>query len=143
MDFLETLGRELAETCLYAALGLALLSGGYFMLDLFIPGRVGELLVRQRSRNAAVIVCAGLLSIGLIVATALLTTDGVLWHALARAAGYGVLGILLLGATFVVVDLKTPGRLGETISEEHAQPVAYVLAAALVASGAVLAAAIS
>jgi uncharacterized membrane protein YjfL (UPF0719 family) len=143
MDLLSDLLRELVSAVLYGGLGLLLLTAGYFMLDVMIPGRIGELLVVQRSRNVGLVVSAGLLSIGIVVGTALWSAEGDLSEGLSAAAGYGVLGILLLAATFRVVDLKTPGRLGEIIRDDHDHPVAWVLASMLLAAGIVQAAAIS
>ncbi|MFI6329327.1 DUF350 domain-containing protein [Micromonospora chersina] len=42
---------------------------------------------------------------------------------------FGVVGVALLAAGFVLVDLLTPGRLGEVICADEPHPAARVSAA--------------
>jgi hypothetical protein len=143
MDFLGDLGEDLVATLLYGLVGIALLGLGSLVLDLLIPGRVGEMLVHDRSRNVAIVVAAGTVALTLIVVASLITADGTLGEGLASAAGYGLIGIALLALAFVVVDLVTPGRLGHVLCDPEEQPVAWVVAAALVGVGGVIAGALS
>lgn len=134
---------DLAGALLYGAEGLALLVLGYFVIDLVIPGNLGKVLVHDRSRDAGLITAAALLGIGAIVSVAIWNAEGNLGQGLAQAGGYGAVGIVLMGVSFKVIDVITPDRLGHIIAEEGDQPVTYMIAAALVSLGAILAAAIS
>ena len=142
MDFVELLN-DLGAGLLYGLVGVALLALGYLVIDLLTPGNLGELVITRRHRSAGLIVAAGLIAIGAIVATAIATSDDRLGEGLAESAGFGLLGILLLAIAFVVVDAITPGRLGETVTEEGDQPAAMMTAAAMLSVGAIVAAPIS
>lgn len=138
-DFLT----ELAGGFLYGAVGIVLLVVGFAMIDLLTPGRLGHLIVHDRNRSAGIIASAGLGAVGAIVTTAIASADGSLGEGLAETAGYGGVGVLMLGLAFFVIDLITPGKLGEFLVGEGEQPAAWMTAAALLAVGAIVAAAIS
>jgi uncharacterized membrane protein YjfL (UPF0719 family) len=55
---------------------------------------------------------------------------------------YGVVGIALMVAGFMVIDLLTPGRLGHLIMHDRRRDVGIVVAAALLAVGAIVTSAI-
>ncbi len=98
----------------------------------------------DRNRNAGIIVASGLVAIGLIVVSAILASDGDLAEGLAESAGFGLVGILLLAVAYQVIDLITPGKLGESVmGEEGHEPMVFVTSAALLAVGGIVAAAIS
>jgi uncharacterized membrane protein YjfL (UPF0719 family) len=143
MDYWTTLFEELAAGLLYGLVGIVLLVIGFFMIDLLTPGKLGRLLAEDRNRNAGILVASGLLAIGLIVTSAILASDGDLAQGLGESAGYGLVGIILLGVAFVVIDMMTPGRLGETVTGDKHEPMVYVLAASLISVGGIVAAAIS
>lgn len=134
---------EIASGLLYGAVGVALLALGFFLLDLLIPGKLGALIIEERNRSAGIITAAGMIAVGAVVTTAIASADGPLGEGLAETASYGGVGVLMLGVAFVVVDLLTPGKLSDVCHEEGEQPIAYVIAAALLAAGAIVAAAIS
>lgn len=138
-DFLT----ELAGGFLYGAVGIVLLVVGFAMIDLLTPGKLGHLIVHERNRSAGIIASAGLVAVGAIVTTAIASADGSLGEGLAETAGYGGVGVLMLGLAFFVIDLITPGKLGEFVVGEGEQPAAWMTAAALLAVGAIVAAAIS
>ena len=143
MDYWTTLFEELPAGLLYGLVGIVLLVIGFFVIDLLTPGKLGRLLCEDRNRNAGVLVASGLLAIGLIVTSAIIASEGDLAQGLGQSAGYGLVGIILLGVAFVVVDVITPGRLGETVTGDEHEPMVYVLAASLISVGGIVAAAIS
>jgi len=138
-DFLT----ELAGGFLYGAVGILLLVVGFAMIDLLTPGKLGHLIIHDRNRSAGIIAAAGLIAVGAIVTTAIASADGPLGEGLAETAGYGGIGVLMLGLAFLVIDLITPGKLGDFVVGEGEQPAAWMTAAALLAVGAIVAAAIS
>jgi uncharacterized membrane protein YjfL (UPF0719 family) len=144
MDYWENLLEETAAGLLYGLVGIALLALGYFVIDLLTPGKLGRQLAEDRNRNAGIVVSSGLLSIGIIVTSAILASEGSLAEGLGQAAGFGVVGILLLGAAFMTIDAITPGKLGESVMGESGhEPMVFVTSAALLAVGGIVAAAIS
>ena len=134
---------DLASAGLYGLVGIALLALGYVVIDLLTPGHLGKLILVEQNRNAGIIAVGAMLAVGAITATAIASSDGDLGEGLAESAGYGVIGILLMGVAFVVIDLLTPGRLGDHVTHEEDQPAALLMASTLVAVGAIVAASIS
>lgn len=138
-DFLT----EIASALLYGGVGIVLMALGFLVIDLLTPGNLGHLVCVERNRSAGIITAAGLLAVGGIVTTAIASADGSLGEGLAETAGYGGAGVIMLALAYIVIDLITPGRLGDFVEAEGEQPAAYMTAAALIAVGAIVAAAIS
>ena len=134
---------DLAGGLLYGAEGIALMAIGYVVIDLLTPGNLGKIMVEQRNRDAGIITGAALLGIGIIVTVAIFSAEGNLGQGLAQAGGYGLVGILLMGVAFRVIDVLTPDRLGHIVMSNEDHPVTYMISASLVVVGAILAAAIS
>jgi uncharacterized membrane protein YjfL (UPF0719 family) len=143
MDYWQDLATQLADGLLYGVVGIALLALGYRMIDLLTPGHLGRQLCEDRNRNAGVITSAAMLAIGIIVTSAIISSDGDLAKGLGQSAGFGLVGIALLGVAFVVVDLLTPGKLGDILMGDEHEPMVYVTGAALLSVGGIVAAAIS
>src|SRR3712207_8082668 len=78
-----------------------------------------------------------------IFTSAIIASEGSLSRGLGQSAGFGLVGILLLGIAFLVIDLITPGKLGDTVTGDRHEPMVYVLSASLVSVGGIVAAAIS
>ena len=141
---ISDLAYDAVACLLYGAVGIALMAAGFALIDLLTPGRLGELIVEHRRRDAGIVVACAMLAVGAIVTSAILASDGDLDRGLAETAAFGAVGIVLLGLAFAAVDRITPGRLGEILTDEHEDPaMAYVTGASLLAVGAIIAAAIS
>ena len=139
-DYLE----DLASVLAYGGLGIVLLVAGFFVIDALTPGRLGQELVERRSANAAIVVGAGLLAIGAVITSSIAASlEDSLIKGLGSALGYGVAGIVLQGVAFKVMDVITPGRLGDVIYDRQVAPIAVVHAAFSLAVGAMLAASIA
>ena len=143
MDFLNDLAFDLLAGLAYGALGLVLLALGYIAIDLLTPGRLTDLIYRERNWNAAAVVASGLVAIATINVTAIITSHDDLDKGLAYAGTFGLLGIVLLAISFVIVDKFTPGELGEIVCSPERHPAVVVTVANHVAVGAIVAAAIS
>jgi uncharacterized membrane protein YjfL (UPF0719 family) len=143
MDYWTNLFEELAAGLLYGVVGIVLLAIGFFVIDLLTPGKLGRLLCEDRNRNAGVLVASGLLAIGIIVTSAIIASEGSLTRGLGQSLGFGLVGILLLAIAFLVIDVITPGKLGDTVVGDRHEPMVYVLSASLISVGGIVAAAIS
>ncbi len=117
----------IAQVIAYAAVGLAVLAGGFLVLDLLTPGKLGQL-VMDRNPNAAILSSGILVSLGLILFFAIFFSD-VGWGGLDDAAVYGVVGVAAQAAGFFVLDLLIPGRLASICEEPTLHPAAFVAAA--------------
>jgi uncharacterized membrane protein YjfL (UPF0719 family) len=127
----------------YTGVGIALLTLGFFALDLLTPGHLGRHIWEQRSVNAGLVLAAAFLGQGAIAFTTIWTnaTSG-FGQALLYTVVFGVLGVLLQAVAFVVLDLLTPGRLGEVVTEVAFHPASVVTAASELAVAAIIVAAI-
>lgn len=143
MDFLNDLAFDLLAGLAYGAIGLLLLAAGYIAIDMLTPGRLSDLIYRDRNWNAAAVVASGLIAIATIVVTAIITSHDDLDQGLAYAASFGILGVVLLVVSFLVVDKFTPGDLGELVCDQDRHPAVVVTVANHIAVGAIVAAAIS
>lgn len=133
-----------AVACLaYGVLGTLLMALGYLIVDLLTPGRLHNLIWRERNRNTAVVLAANTLGAAIVITTAIYTSEGTLLYGLAGAAIYGVIGLALMALSFVLIDLCTPGKLGEIIASPEPHPAAWVSASAHISIALVVAAAIS
>jgi len=143
VDFINDLAFDLLSGLAYGALGLVLLALGYGAIDLLTPGRLTDLIYRDRNWNAAAVVASGLVAISTILVTAIITSHDDLDKGLAYAGSFGVLGIVLLVISFMVVDKLTPGDLGDIVCDTERHAAVVVTVANHIAVGAIVAAAIS
>ncbi len=142
VDLGDLLG-DVGEIAAWGALAIALLAVGYLVIDLLTPGRLGQLIYTDHNVNAGVVVASGVIAVGTIVTTSILTSLDGFGEGLISASAYGLVGIALLAVSFLVLDRLTPGDLGAIVTDPVPNPAAWVLAANHVALGAILAAAIS
>lgn len=136
---------NLLAAVVYLGVGLVLLVLAAFVVDLLTPGRLVSHVVEQQSYSAALVLASALLGQGLVIFTAIWTNaetgfgDALLW-----TVAFGLLGVLLSAVAFTLVDLLTPGKLGEILSRPGpVQPVAMVTAAAHLAVAAIVIASIA
>ncbi|MGR8007117.1 DUF350 domain-containing protein [Streptomyces hypolithicus] len=138
-DIVNGLGRSAA----YGALGVVLLTLGIFLVDALTPGKLGRQIWQERNRNAAVLLSSALLGIGGIVFTSIWTTYNDFGKGLVSTAVFGVLGLVMMAVAFLVVDLVTPGKLGETLVEPEPHPAVWVTASCNIAVAAIISASIA
>lgn len=134
---------DAVEIAGYGAIGLVLMAAGYAVVDALTPGRLFTLIVEQRNRNAALITSASVGAMAIVAAMAVHSAEGDASTGLTAAAVYGVVGLVLMAISFVVIDLLTPGRLGDIVTDPQPQPATWVTATAHLGVGLVIAAAIS
>lgn len=134
---------NLLYAVVYLGVGIALLVLAAFVVDLLTPGRLVSHVVT--SYSAALVLSAALVGQGLVIFTAIWTNaasgfgDALLW-----TVAFGLLGVVLAAVAFTLVDLLTPGRLGETLVQSGpVQPVALVTAAAHLAVAGIVVASIA
>lgn len=140
MDLISQIG----YATVYAVLGIVILALGYLALDLLTPGRLGSHIYLERSVNAAIVLSAGFVGLGLIVFTAIWTNgESGFGAALGWSAAFGILGVVLQAAAFRLLDLATPGELSHMVVERELHPAALVAGALQVAVSLVVVASIA
>lgn len=140
---LKTLTTDLMVTLAYGAVGVVLMGIGYALVDITTPGKLRDLIWVHRNRNAALLLSSNLVGVGIIVVAAIMASDDDFARGIVGASAYGLLGLVIMAAAFLLLDLLTPGKLGEILVQEEPHPAAWVSAVVHVATGAIIAAAIS
>ncbi len=138
-DIAHGLGRTFA----YLGISVVMLAAGFHLLDMLTPGKLSEVIMVKRSRNAARVAAAAMISLALVIATAVFTTTKDFTFGLVSTAIFGLVGVVLQGLVYVVIDILTPGTLGDVVTDPEEHPGSWVLAASLLASGIIVAACIS
>jgi hypothetical protein len=139
---LSQIPTEVGIAAAYGLIGLALMALGFLLVDLLTPGNLREQIWLHRNRNASILLASNLLGVGIVVTTAIFASADAFVAGLISAAAYGLLGLLLMGASFLVLDSVTPGSLGETLMEDVPHPASWVSGASHLAIAAIVAAAI-
>jgi len=127
----------------FTAVGVLLLLGGFFLADWLTPGPLRHQIWSERNRNAAIFLSSALLGVGAIVFTSIITTYTGFVRGLVSTIVYGVVGLLLMAGGFGLLDLLTPGKLGEILVDPQPHPAVWVSASANLAIAAIICAAIS
>ena len=126
----------------YSLAGVVLMAISFLVLDLLTPGKLREHLWADRNRNAGILVASNLAGIAVIVTAAIIASEGRLVEGLTYTAVYTVIGIAVMAATFALIDVATPGRLGELMLHPEPHPAVWVQAVAHVGVSLIVAAAI-
>ncbi|MEV6366247.1 DUF350 domain-containing protein [Micromonospora sp. WP24] len=140
---MQTLVTDLLVTLAYGMIGVLLMGIGYALVDLATPGRLKELIWTDRNRNAAVLLASNLAAVGVIVVAAIAASEDDFVLGIVGAAAYGILGLVIMAAAFLLLDALTPGRLGQILVDPEPHPAVWVSAVVHLATGAIIAAAIS
>ena len=127
----------------FAVLGSALMALGFLITDWLTPGKLADSIYQQRSQNAAILVASNLLSVGLIVFTAIRSSHDGFVDGMVSTAVYGLVGLLFLAVSFLLIDLATPGSLRRIVVDTTPHPAVWVSAAAHVATALMMCAAIA
>jgi uncharacterized membrane protein YjfL (UPF0719 family) len=136
-----------AQILAYTGVGLVILVVGFFVLDLITPGNLGKQVI-EGNPNAALLSAATLASLGIVLWFAIFfTAPG--WEGLAETAVFGLVSVAAQAICFLVLDLITPGKLGEELMSggsgagARIHPGTWVSASAQVAIALVIAASLT
>lgn len=140
---LTTLATDLLVVLAYAVVGVLLMGFGYLLVDVATPGKLHELIWNDRNRNAALLLTSNLVGVGVIVVAAIRASEDAFVAGIIGATAYGILGLVVMAGAFLLLDAATPGRLGEILVDPEPHPAVWVTGAVHLATGAIIAAAIS
>ena len=121
---LELVGQALA----YSGIGLGILAAGFFLVDALTPGHLGRQVMEDGNPNAAILLGAFLISLGLVEWFAIFFT-GSGWGGLDDALVFGVVGLATQAIGFILLDVVTPGRLGAVLMRDTFHPGTIMAAA--------------
>ncbi|WP_327024715.1 DUF350 domain-containing protein [Micromonospora sp. NBC_01739] len=117
------------QSVVFGIVGVGLMAAGFGLVDLLTPGKLRDLIWVRRNANAGLLLAANQLGVAGIVFTAILTSYHDFAKGLASTVLFGVIGLGIMALAFVVLDLLTPGKLGEVVCSDEPHPVAKVSAA--------------
>lgn len=149
---MDDIAHEIGATFAYGAVGIALMALGYLVVEVTTPGRLGKQIWTEANRGAALLLAVKLFSVGVIVTTAIITSDNDLSDGLIDTAVFGGIGIVLMVVAFLLLDVMTPGKLGATLVDGNTggsgaaggvHPAGWVVAAADLGVAAIVAGAVS
>ena len=126
----------------YGVIGVAMMALGYVLVDIATPGKLRDLIWVNRNPNAALLLVSGLLGVGIILTTAIAASADDLVAGLIGTLAYGILGLVMMSLSFLIIDVVTPGRLGDELSAPNLHPASWVSASAHVVIAVLIAAAI-
>lgn len=140
---LMTLTTDVLITLAYGVVGVLLMGLGYALVDIATPGQLHRLIWTDRNRNAALLLASNLAGVGIIVVAAIVASADDFVIGIIGASVYGVVGLVIMAAAFLLLDLATPGRLGEILVDPEFHPAVWISATVHLATGAIIAAALS
>jgi uncharacterized membrane protein YjfL (UPF0719 family) len=117
------------QSVVFGVVGVGLMAAGFVLVDLLTPGKLRDLIWVRRNTNAGLLLAANQLGVAGIVFTAILTSYSDFAKGLASTVIFGLIGLGIMALAFFVLDLITPGKLGEVICADEPHPVARVSAA--------------
>ncbi|MGY2084114.1 DUF350 domain-containing protein [Blastococcus sp. SYSU DS0539] len=130
-------------TLLWFVIGVGVLALGFLALDLLTPGNLRTQVYTDHNPNAAILLAANHLALGIIVVTAIMTSADSLGQGLVDTAVYGLVGVVLQAVALRLLDAVIPENLRDLVNEPRMRGSAWAVATSLVAIGAVNAAALS
>ncbi|KSU58887.1 DUF350 domain-containing protein [Gordonia hongkongensis] len=126
----------------YAGVGVILMIISFGILDLLTPGKLRSQLWTDRNRNAGILVGSNMLAVAVIVTAAIVASEGRLLEGLTYTAVYSAIGLVVMAVTFLVIDLLTPGNLGELLVHPESHPAVWVQGVAHIGVSIIVAASI-
>jgi Na+-transporting methylmalonyl-CoA/oxaloacetate decarboxylase beta subunit len=126
---LEELLNGAGRSVVFGVVGIGIMALGFVMVDLLTPGKLKDLIWRDRNPNAALLLAANQLGVAIIVFTAIFTSYDSFTLGLASTVVFGIIGVAIMGFAFIVLDWLTPGKLGEVMCTPDRHPGATVSAA--------------
>jgi len=140
-EFFPFIGRGVGAILLYAVLGVLLMLIGFYAVDLTTPGKLYRM-VQQGLPNAVAITAAGMVSMAFIVVVAIYISTGSLLEGLLQTLIFGLVGIVAQVGGVRLLEWVTGIDLDSCLHAETVRPQVFVVAAAHVALGLVVAVAI-
>ena len=139
--FFSVIGRGIGAILLYAIVGVLLMLLGFYAVDLTTPGKLNRL-VRDGLPNAVVITAAGMVSMAFIVVVAIYASTGGLLEGLLASLVFGLVGIVAQVGGVRLLEWVTGIDIGAVLAADRIRPQAFVVSAAHLALGLVVAVAI-
>lgn len=132
---------DLGSIGAWMGMSLVMMCVGFLVVDLLTPGHLRTQV--SQSINAALLVAGKLISVGIIISTAVWTADDEIREGLTHAGLYSVTGIVISALMFLLLDLALPAKLRDLVQETEFDPASVVAMGAEIAVALVIAASLS
>ena len=139
--FFPLIAQGIGAILLYAVVGVLLMLLGFYAVDLTTPGKLNRL-VRDGLPNAVIVTAAGMVSMAFIVVVAIWASTGGLVEGLLASLVFGLVGIVAQVGGVRLLEWVTGIDIGAVLAADRVQPQAFVVSAAHLALGLVVAVAI-
>ena len=139
--FLPVIGRGVGAILLYAVLGVLLMLLGFWAVDATTPGKLNRM-VREGLPGSVLVTAAGMVSMAFIVVVAIYSSSGGLAEGLLATLIFGLVGIIAQVGGVRLLEWVTGIDIGGVLAADRIRPQAFVVSAAHVALGLVVAVAI-
>ena len=138
-EFISETWRLLYSAAAYAGAGLIVLVLGGILVDLLLPGQLRSQIWQDRNVNATVILSSALVGIGLIVLASIRAASDDVATGVFDTLIFGGLGFVIFTISWFILDVLTPGKLGDILAEDRFHPAVVVSATVNVVVGAIIA----
>jgi uncharacterized membrane protein YjfL (UPF0719 family) len=139
--YFSVIGRGIGAILLYAVVGVLLMLLGFWAVDITTPGKLNRM-VREGRPNSVIVTAAGMVSMAFIVVVAIYSAAGALLEGLLSSLIFGLVGIIVQVLGVRLLEWVTGIDIGEVLAAPEIRPQSYVVSAAHVALGLVVAVAI-
>jgi hypothetical protein len=139
--FFAVVGSGIGAILLYAVVGVLLMLLGFYAVDVTTPGKLNRM-VREGLPNAVVVTAAGMVSMAFIVVVAIYSSAGGLLEGLLASLIFGLVGIVAQVGGVRLLEWVTGIDIGPVLAADRIRPQAFVVSAAHLALGLVVAVAI-
>jgi Domain of Unknown Function (DUF350) len=139
--FFALIGRGVGAILLYAIVGVLLMLLGFYAVDVTTPGKLNRM-VRDGLPNSVLVTAAGMVSMAFIVVVAIYASSGALAEGLLATLIFGLVGIIAQVGGVRLLEWVTGIDIGAVLAADRIRPQAFVVSAAHVALGLVVAVAI-
>ena len=140
---LEDLLNGAGRSVVFGLIGGGLMAVGFVMVDLLTPGKLRDLIWRDKNPNAALLLASNQIFFYVMVFTEIFTSYDSFGQGVASTLIFGIIGLAIMGFGFIGLDWLTPGKLGEVICTPERHPGAMVSAAAHFGAAIIVAACIA
>lgn len=139
--FFGLIGSGIGAILLYALLGLLLILIGFWAVDITTPGPLNRM-VRAGNPGSVIVTASGMVGMAFVIVTAISVSSGTLLEGLLQTLIFGLVGIIAQVLAVRVIEWVTGIDVGATLKSQTLLPQAFVIAAAQLAIGTVVAVAI-
>lgn len=132
---------DLGSIGAWLGVSLVMMVIGFVVVDILTPGHLRTQV--SSSINAALLVAGKLISVGIIISSAVWAAEDSLGDGLTDALLYSATGIVVSAVAFLLLDLALPVKLRELVAETEFDTTSVVAMGAEIAVALVIAASLS